>query len=57
MEVDALWIGGRVKSVVVLVGWLLELLVVRCSVGGVKWLVVVALCRGGVSGSLWFGHG
>ena len=22
----------------------------RCSVGGVKWLVVVALCRGGVSG-------
>ena len=40
-----------------LVGWLLELLVVRCSVGGVKWLVVVALCRGGVSGSLWFGHG
>ena len=34
----------------VLVWWLLELLMVRCSVGGVKWLVVVALCRGGVSG-------
>lgn len=34
----------------VLVGWLMELLVVRCSVCGVKWLVVVTLCRGGVSG-------
>ena len=49
MEMDGLWLGGRVKSVVVLVGWMLELLVVRCSVGGVEWLVVVAWCRGGVS--------
>ena len=32
------------------VGWLLEFLVVRCSVGGVKCLVVVPLRRGGVSG-------
>ena len=32
-----------------LAGWLLELLVVHCIVGGVEWLVVVLWCHGGVS--------